>query len=101
MNIIFDNITPVRRARRSDPGTSKAAARNAERFASTHAGRIMEELRKGPRTARGLAAMTGLTVVQIDRRLPELESAGLAETLDDGQGGAVEIGGYRVWRYIE
>ena len=98
MNLIFDNITPVRRARRSDPSTSKAAAKNAERFASTHAGRILEELRKGPRTARGLSEMTGLTVVQIDRRLPEMKDAGLVETIDDGHGDDLRFFGYRIWR---
>ena len=61
----------------------------------------MEELREGPRTAYDLSERTGLTIVQIDRRLPELERAGLVQTLDDGQGGAIEIGGYRVWRAIE
>jgi DNA-binding transcriptional ArsR family regulator len=95
--VIFDNITLVR-ARRTDPSTSKTAAKNAERFAASHAGRILEELRKGPRTAAGLSAMTGVTLVQIDRRLPEMEEAGLVETLDDGQGGAVSIGGYRIWK---
>jgi hypothetical protein len=34
MNLIFDNIIPARRARRTDPETSHTAARNAERFAA-------------------------------------------------------------------
>jgi predicted HTH transcriptional regulator len=97
--VIFDNITLVR-ARRTDPQTSKTAARNAERFAASHAGRIMEALKQGPRTAHGLAAMTGLSVVQVDRRLPELARDGLAAVLTDELGNAVVVGGYRVWKAV-
>ena len=95
--MFLDDIQPVR-ARKSDPVTSHTAARNADRFANGHKARIMEALKEGPRSAKGLSAMTGLTVVQIDRRLPELERAGFAEpvTYDDGR--CFTFGGYRVWR---
>jgi predicted transcriptional regulator len=95
----FDDIQPVR-ARRSDPATSHAAARNADKFAASHAGRILEALKEGPRTAHGLAAMTGLTVVQVDRRLPEMARAGLCAVMQDGTGADVVVGGFRVWERI-
>lgn len=88
------------RARNSDPQTSKAAARNAERFADTHKGRILEALKEGPRTAAGIAAMTGLTVVQVDRRLCELERAERIEYLATDDGLSVSVGGFRVLRAV-
>jgi predicted HTH transcriptional regulator len=100
MNLTFDNITPANRARRTDPETSHTAARNAERFAASHAGRILAALKQGPRTAYGLSAMTGLTVEQIDRRLPELKRDGLATVMTDELGQAIVVGGYRVWRAV-
>jgi hypothetical protein len=90
-------IKPVR-ARRTDPATSQAAARNAERFAASHAGRIMAALSEGPRSAKGIEAITGLTVVQVDRRIVELQRSGLCEPLVCDQGVTLVIGGCRVWR---
>ncbi len=90
------NIAPIRRARKNDPATSKAAARNADRFSESHAGRILAALNEGPRSAHGISAMTGLSVVQVDRRLPELARAGKAQVLKAG-GADVVVGGYRVW----
>ena len=98
--MFLDDIKPAQRALRTDPSTSKAAARNAEQFAASHAGRILAALKEGPRTAHGLAAMTGLTVVQVDRRLPELARAGLASVMLDENGDAVVVGGARVWRAV-
>lgn len=87
------------RSRRSDPATSKAAARNAERFASTHAGRILDALKRyGPLTAHELSLLVGLTVVQIDRRLPELSADNLAHVMKHNDGADVVRGGFRVWR---
>jgi len=60
----------------------------------------LEALKQGPRTAHGLAAMTGLTVEQIDRRLPELKRDSHAVLMLDELGNAVVVGGYRVWRAI-
>jgi len=93
----LDDTRPVR-SRRSDPATSHAAATNAERFASTHAARILAALKDGPATAHKIADMTGLTVVQVDRRLPEMARAGLCEVMRDELGGDVVVGGFRVWR---
>jgi len=86
-------------ARRTDPVTSHQAARRAATFAASHAGRILEALAEGPRTAAGLAAMTGLSVVQVDRRLPELERAGKARPVMNGAHVYV-VGGYRVWELV-
>lgn len=95
--MFLDDIQ-VARARKTDPVTSHEAAKNAERFAGGHKSLILEALKDGPRTAHGIAAMTGLTVVQIDRRLPELRSAGLAEPMKHDDGADVVVGGFRVWR---
>jgi predicted Rossmann fold nucleotide-binding protein DprA/Smf involved in DNA uptake len=87
----FTDLKPVR-SRRTDPSTSKAAGEKAARFAPTHSARILEALRQGQGTARDIAERTGLTLVQVDRRLPELQSAGLARPLQDAV-----IDGCRVW----
>lgn len=87
---------PPPRARRHDPATSHAAAERASRFSESHAGRIHVALMAGPQTAHELAERTGLTVVQIDRRLPELQRIGLAAVVVcDGR--IVTRDGFRVW----
>jgi predicted ArsR family transcriptional regulator len=88
-----------RSARKSDPQTSHEAARNAERFAASHAGRILAALKlHGPRSAHELSQLVGLSVVQIDRRLPDLKAAGLAEVAKLDDGADRTLGGFRVWR---
>ena len=90
--LYFDDLQPVR-ARRTDPQTSHDAASRAERFAASHAGRILAALKEhGPGTPAALSGHTGLTVVQIDRRLPELRVIGLAWPTGE------ILGGYRVWK---
>lgn len=85
------------RARRTDPVTSKAAAVNAERFAASHAGRILAALETlGTATAHEIAQQAGLTVVQVDRRLCELERAGRAHVITQG-GVPLVRDGFRVW----
>lgn len=94
-------FAPERAARRTDPGTSQAAAKNAQRFAASHAGRILQALKThGPRSAHELEQLVGLSVVQIDRRLPDLKVAKLArvQCLDDGAD--VVRSGCRVWEAI-
>lgn len=88
------------RARRTDPATSKQAAVNAEKFASSHAGRILAALKAhGSKTAHELHT-TGLTVVQIDRRLPELSKLGLAKVVKLDDGADMVRGGFRVWEAV-
>ncbi len=95
------DFNPERAARRNDPETSKAAARHASKFSESHAGRILLALQQhGPRTPKELEQLIGLSVVQIDRRLPDLKSAKLAEVvkLDDGADAVRQ--GCRVWRAV-
>ena len=87
----------VGRARRTDPSTSHAAAAKAARFAASHAGRIHAALREiGTATAHDIAQVTGLSVVQVDRRLPELQRAGRV-SLVLVYGEPLQRDGYRVW----
>lgn len=97
MQLIFDNIQPVR-ARRTDPMTSHHAATRAGDFASSHAGRILQALRThGPRTAHELSQLIGLTVVQIDRRTCELEREARIRVSIDFDGNDLIRNGFRVW----
>jgi predicted ArsR family transcriptional regulator len=66
--------------RNSDPIQSHAAADRAAQFAGSHRARILAALQQhGPRTAHELERITGLTVVQIDRRMHELCKSGDAK----------------------
>lgn len=95
-NLSIELLSP-RRARRSDPGTSQSSARKAAKFAASHAGRIYHSLMlNGPMTAHELH-ITGLTVVQCDRRLPELENIGLVRVMKHENGKDVARNGARVW----
>lgn len=86
------------RARRTDPETSQRAGINAARFASGHKARILAALQThGPRSAHELSLLIGLTVVQIDRRLPEMGSA--VRVMQQG-GVDVTRGGCRVWMAV-
>lgn len=89
------------RARRSDPSTSHRAAEAAVRFADTHGARIVAALREhGRMSPVGIGGMTGLTVVQVDRRLVELERAGRISQVKDEGGKPVVWNGCRVWEAI-
>ncbi len=73
--IYIDDIKKL--SRRRDPHTSKTAALFSRKFAPSHKDRIMAALTEhGACSARQLEAHTGLTVVQIDRRLHELRDDG-------------------------
>ncbi len=86
------------RARRTDPATSRTAGINAGRFANSHKARILAALKThGPRSAHELSLLIGLTVVQIDRRLPECGSA--VQVMQQG-GIDVVRGGCRVWEAV-
>jgi hypothetical protein len=94
--------TAICRARSSDPVTSKQAAVNAENFAATHAGRIAVALAvMGSGTANEISQITGLSVVQVDRRLPEMQRAGLARVLEGIDGKALTRSGFRIWAATE
>lgn len=69
------------RARATDPGVSHAAAARVDEFVGAHVDRIYSCLEKhGPQTKDQIAARTGLTPVQVDRRLPEMERDGDVRT---------------------
>lgn len=65
-----------RRARKSDPATSRAAALRAP--VHEHHARILEALYElgRPATAEQIAARSALTAVQVSRRMAELVDAG-------------------------
>jgi hypothetical protein len=94
--------TAAPRARASDPGTSHAAAHHSHAFSGSHATRILTAVRLicgdgDGATAKDIAAVTGLTVVQIDRRLPELERHGHVQVAGDENARDLVRDGYRVW----
>lgn len=84
------------RARKHDPQTSKIAGINAGAFAVSHSERILLALDEGTKTPAEIGRATGLTVVQIDRRLPELQRAGKARVVQL-EGKDLVRDGYRVW----
>jgi hypothetical protein len=82
MQHFFDDIQLVR-ARKTDPATSKRAALESARFADSHAGRILRCLQlHGKRDTHQIAQITGLEVVQVDRRSSELVRSGLVKVVD-------------------
>lgn len=91
-----------RRSRATDPATSHAAAQRAANFANSHAGRILTALQlHGKHTAHELEPLTGLTTVQIDRRFPDLQRAGLARVCKLDDGADMVRGGFRVWEAVQ
>jgi hypothetical protein len=89
------------RARATDPSTSHAAAKRSMRFSASHAGRIhLALIEHGNMSAVGIAGMTGLTVVQVDRRLPDLARSGLAAVVVK-DGAPLVWGNCRVWSAVE
>lgn len=74
----------VRRARATDPSTSKAAARAAHGLAAEHRSTILRVMRAGGDwTASEIAERCGLTPVQVCRRLAELRADGaIRETVN-------------------
>lgn len=99
--IILDDITPVRRARRTDPATSHAAAARVVFFATSQAGRILNALRlHGPMSPKQMFTFTGLDVAQCDRRRKEMLRAGVIRIAlqDDGTPRTHE--GCEVWEAL-
>ena len=80
-------------ARNSDPSTSHAAGRAARAWSMTHRDQILGVLWR-PMIASEIAKFTGLTVVQIDRRMPELEQASEARLT------GFERDGMREWEKV-
>ena len=86
------------RARRRDPATSHKAAERAKAFAPSHAKQICAALSLGPdegMTAEEISESIGLTVVQIDRRVKQMQRDGLI-CVRQQNGIDVERNGFRV-----
>lgn len=64
-------------ARRSDPPTSHEAARRAP--TRGHAARVLAVLRTGPAGQSEIGSRCGMLPHQVNKRLPELQRAGLVE----------------------
>lgn len=92
--------TARRRARRTDPMSSHAAAESAAQFAGSHAQRILRALDViSTGTAHEIAVESGLTIVQVDRRRKEMEQAGLVYMLR--QDGKLFLrDGFMVWARV-
>lgn len=85
--------------RARDPITSITAAEGSGEFSGAHCDRILSALGQGPATPHELQETTGLTVVQLDRRLPELARAGRVRVvLVDGE--ELVRGKSRVWELV-
>lgn len=82
---------PIARSR--DPETSHAAARRARYFAPSHAEQIAGVMWR-PMIPLEVSKLTGLSIVQIDRRLPEMQRDGQVELT------GIEREGFREWRRI-
>lgn len=80
-------IQSVPRVRRDDPSTSFAAAEAAVSLANVHQGRILGVLahEAKPVGATRIAELTGLTQVQVCRRLPELLEQGVIRVRGEGR----------------
>ena len=79
-----DCQAPSVHARRSDPDTSKAAAKAARRFASHHCGIILAALKQyGPMGKTKLSVKTQISDVAVARRLADLEKMNLAKPTGD------------------
>lgn len=92
----------VPRARATDPTTSHQAAEASVRFADGHAARILYVLQHADEQglcAAEIGEACGLSVVQVDRRLVEIQRKGLIRVLQrDGKD--VTAHGMRCWEAV-
>jgi hypothetical protein len=65
--------------RATDPLTSITAAENSVKFSGGHKAMILEALKDGAKSVRALERCTGLSIVQLDRRMSECKRLGLIE----------------------
>lgn len=95
----FDLRPPRARARRTDPATSRDAARSMRHAATAQAAAVLNALRQGPAGATEIARRCGLTQVQVCRRLSDLQKPGLAKPTGDRAPTAAGRS-ERVWRAV-
>lgn len=74
-NVAEHDMALEPRARATDPATSHHAATRAKAFAWSHRDRILGALWR-PMIPPEIARLTGLSIVQVDRRRKELLEAG-------------------------
>ncbi|MCD2164306.1 hypothetical protein [Comamonas koreensis] len=87
-------------ARASDPITSVIAAEHAALFAGKHYTRILAALDdEKTLTAGEMARVTGMSVEQVCRRLPELQARGQVQVVQF-EGEDLLRNGYRVWEAV-
>ena len=87
-------------ARTTDPITSHMAASRVKHFAGTHNDQIINALQQqGQATPEEISCLTGLSIVQIDRRLPELQRSNRARVVT-ANGVDIIRNGYRVWEKV-
>lgn len=87
-------------ARASDPITSVIAGERAALFARYHNVRILAALDdEKSLTAGEIARITGLSVEQVCRRLPELQARGQVQVVQF-EGEDLLRNGYRVWEAV-
>lgn len=100
MEIVMDIETTRKRVRAADPATSVLAAEKATFFAGSHKAKIFSVLvQHESMTADEISERTGLTVVQVDRRLPELQRDGFVRVLQH-DGCDMVRNGFRVWEAV-
>jgi len=98
----MDDTAGLLRARATDPATSHSAAVMVCRFANSHKVRILEAIKSVSdhtlgATAGEIAEASGLSVVQVDRRLIELQRESRAYVVKY-MGDDLVRDGYRVWK---
>ena len=85
--------------RASDPITSVMAGEKATRFAGSHCDRIADVLRNEPgMTAKDISSISGLSVEQVCRRLPEMD--GRTARVVQFEGDDLIRDGFRVWEAV-
>jgi hypothetical protein len=84
------------KSHRNDPFTSYVAAERAERPASGHRLDIYLALCKGPATASEIAERTGLTQIQVARRLSEVRGIRRTDVTRQNPAGNAEC----VWEVV-
>lgn len=89
-----------RRARATDPSTSLEAAIKAQRFAASHAGRILRALQGKSLSTHEIADATDMHITQVARRTAELRAIGRIEVVQVA-GQDLVRGGSRVWQLAE
>lgn len=74
-----DLFEPHKHRHNRDPDTSQAAAEQAVGFVGIHRKKVYDVIRFGPAASEQIAAITGLTYMQVQRRVSDLRNNGQIE----------------------